>query len=102
VLNCAGYNHNWVKTYAYDEDVAPLLPAGTVIHLIGWFDNTAKNPRVVDSRNWQGYGNRSIDNMFALTSMFLRLTQEQFDAEAAARKAKPRSRGNTTTARSNG
>ena len=102
VLNCAGYNHNWVKTYAYDEDVAPLLPAGTVIHLIGWFDNTAKNPRVVDSRNWQGYGNRSIDNMFALTSMFLRLTQEQFDAEVAARRTKQRSRSNTTIARSNG
>ena len=25
-INCAGYNHNWVKIYLYDDDTAPLLP----------------------------------------------------------------------------
>jgi len=35
MLNCAGYNHNWVKVYAYEDDVAPLLPAGTILHVIG-------------------------------------------------------------------
>ena len=28
MVNCAGYNHNWVKVYTYEDDVAPLLPTG--------------------------------------------------------------------------
>ncbi len=31
MLNCSGYNHNWVKVYAYEDDVAPLLPQGTIL-----------------------------------------------------------------------
>ena len=34
MLNCAGYNHNWVKVYVYEDEAAPLLPAGTVLHLL--------------------------------------------------------------------
>src|SRR5262249_13663488 len=32
LMNCAGYNHNWVKAYVYQDDVAPLLPKDTIIH----------------------------------------------------------------------
>jgi hypothetical protein len=88
MLNCSGYNHNWVKVYAYDDDVAPLLPAGTILHIMAWYDNTAKNPRVVDPRNWKGYGNRSIDDMFAFLPRFVTLTDEQFKEEATRRQAK--------------
>ena len=35
--------HNWVKVYVYEEDAAPLLPAGTVIHLMAWYDNSTSN-----------------------------------------------------------
>jgi hypothetical protein len=95
VLNCAGYNHNWVKVYVYEDGVAPLLPAGTMLHLIAWYDNTAKNPRVVDPRNWKGYGNRSIDDMFYLLPRMIWLTEDEFAQEAAARQAKPRLGTNT-------
>src|SRR4026208_1775865 len=27
-LTCAGYDHNWVRGYAYDDDYAPLPRAG--------------------------------------------------------------------------
>ena len=47
-LSCAGYNHNWVRVYVYEDDVAPLLPAGTILQVIGWYDNSAKNPRNPD------------------------------------------------------
>jgi hypothetical protein len=87
-LNCAGYNHNWVKVYSYDDDVAPLLPVGTILRVTAWYDNTAKNPRVVDPRNWKGYGNRSIDDMFLMLSRFVALTDDQFKQEVAARKLK--------------
>jgi hypothetical protein len=90
VLNCAGYNHNWVKVYAYEEDAAPLLPAGTIIHYTGWYDNTIKNPRVVDPRNWKGWGNRSIDDMFLFRPRVMLLTEEQFKEKVAEREAKRR------------
>ena len=61
VLNCAGYDHNWVKVYYYDDDSAPLLPKGTLIHITAYFDNTESNRNVVDPRNWGGWAiGRSI------------------------------------------
>ncbi len=89
-LNCAAYNHNWVKVYWYEDDAAPLLPAGTFVHVIGWYDNSTKNPRVSDPRNWKGFGSRSIDDMMFFLGRFVPLTAEQFDQEVAAREAKER------------
>ena len=37
------FDFNWHITYLYADDVAPLLPAGTVLHMIGIHDNTAAN-----------------------------------------------------------
>jgi hypothetical protein len=87
-LNCAGYNHNWVKVYHYADDAAPLLPRGTVVKVTSWYDNTANNPRVADPRNWKGWGSRSIDDMMFLLSRVIWLTDEQYAAEAAARGIK--------------
>jgi hypothetical protein len=95
MLNCAGYNHNWVKVYVYEDGAAPLLPEGTLLRVIAWYDNTAKNPRVVDPRNWKGYGNRSTDDMFLLLSRFVPLTDEQFKQEVASRQAKQRVKNTT-------
>ncbi len=85
MLNCADYNHNWVKVYVYEDDVAPLLPAGTVLHLLAWYDNSESNPRVLDPRNWKGWGNRSIDDMLYHLPRMVHLTEEQFEAEVASR-----------------
>ena len=85
MLNCADYNHNWVKVYVYEDDVAPLLPAGTVLHMLAWYDNSPSNPRVLDPRNWKGWGNRSIDDMFYHLPRMLYLTEEEFDREVTAR-----------------
>ena len=84
-LNCAGYNHNWVKVYHYEDDAAPLLPKGTVIRVTAWYDNTAGNPRVADPRNWKGWGSRSIDDMMFLLSRVVWLTDEEYEEELAAR-----------------
>ena len=63
-LTCAGYDHNWVRQYEYEDDYAPILPRGTILHIIGYMDNTPNNKNIPDPRNWQGSGNRSIANMF--------------------------------------
>ena len=85
-LTCAGYDHNWVRGYDYADDVAPLLPRGTILHIIGYMDNSPANKNVPDPRNWQGSGNRSVANMFIDLGMGLALTDEQFQAEMAKRR----------------
>ncbi len=87
-LSCAGYDHNWVRVYDYDDDYAPLLPKGTILHIVGWFDSTPANFNVTDPRNWSGSGNRSIANMFIDLGRGLALTDEQFYAEMAQRREK--------------
>jgi hypothetical protein len=86
-LSCvSNYQFGWHITYPYAEDVAPLLPAGTVIHITGWHDNTASNKYNPNPRNWVGYGQRTIDEMsFAWVSLFY-VDQDDFDQRVAARK----------------
>ncbi|HVQ15679.1 MAG TPA: cytochrome c, partial [Vicinamibacterales bacterium] len=44
VLSYVGnFNFNWMTNYIYDDDAAPLLPKGTVIHVTAWYDNTKAN-----------------------------------------------------------
>jgi hypothetical protein len=87
-INCVGYDHNWVRGYDYDDDHAPLLPKGTILHIIGYMDNSPKNKNVPDPRNWQGSGNRSVANMFIDLGNRVSLTDEQFMAEMRARREK--------------
>ena len=94
-LACAGYDHNWVRGYAFQDDYAPLLPKGTILHLIGYMDTTSANKNVADPRNWQGSGNRSVANMFIDLGMKLALTDEQFEAEMAQRRKNLKLTGNT-------
>jgi mono/diheme cytochrome c family protein len=87
-LNCAGYDHNWVKTYAYADDAAPLLPRGTILRAIAYFDNTPANRNVVDPRNWSGLGRRSMDNMLIAINQGIQLTDEEFAREVAERRTR--------------
>jgi hypothetical protein len=91
-LNCVGYDHNWVKQYLYEDDAAPLLPKGTIVHLIGFLDTTAANKNPADPRNWAGGGRRSIANMFIDLGYSVALTEEQFQAEMAKRRQKMKNR----------
>lgn len=85
-LTCVGYDHNWVKQYIYDDDYAPLLPKGTILHIIGWLDTTVTNRNVADPRNWSGGGRRSVANMFIDLGEALELTDEQFEREMGDRR----------------
>jgi hypothetical protein len=94
MLNCVGYDHNWVKQYEYDEDSAPLLPKGAIVHLIGFLDTTSANRNPVDPRNWSGSGRRSIANMFSDLGYAVSLTDDQFQAEMAKRRQILKSKNN--------
>ena len=86
-LNCAGYDHSWVRVYTYEDDAAPLLPKGTILRLVGYFNNSPSNPNVSDPRNWSGGGNRSVDQMFINLMRGVYLTDERFQEEMAQRRA---------------
>ena len=85
-LSCVGYDHNWVRGYAFEDDYQPILPKGTILHITGFMDNTDDNPNVPDARNWQGSGNRSVANMFIDLGERLFLSDEQFVEEMAQRR----------------
>lgn len=85
-LSCVGYDHNWVRGYTYADHAQPILPKGTVLHIVGYMNNTKTNPNVPDSRNWQGSGNRSVTNMFIDLGMRVALTEEQFLEEMEQRR----------------
>ena len=91
-LNCVGYDHNWVKQYVYEDDAAPLLPKGTIVHLIGFLDTTPANKNPADPRNWAGGGRRSVANMFIDLGYSVSLTEDQFQAEMAKRRKNMKSR----------
>jgi hypothetical protein len=85
-ISCSGYDHNWVRNYYFDDNHAPLLPKGTILKTSAWFDNTAKNANILDPRNHQNWGRRSINNMFMVFNYLLPLTDEQYQEELAKRR----------------
>ncbi len=85
-LSCAGYNHSWVRAYTYADHAAPLLPAGTILRVTGYFDTTPANKNVPDGRNWSGLGHRSIDQMMISLAQGAYLTDEQFAEELEQRR----------------
>ena len=64
----------------------PLLPAGTVLHFIGWHDNSANNRGNNDPDNWIGYGQRTIDDMSHAWITYYTLSDEEFKKAVADRK----------------
>jgi hypothetical protein len=87
-LSCvSNYQFGWHITYPYADEVAPLLPAGTIIHITSWHDNTAANKYNPNPKNWVGSGQRTIDEMaFAWVSLTY-LDQADFDRRVAARRS---------------
>ena len=88
-ISCVNrYNFGWQIVYNYADDVAPLLPAGTIIHVISWHDNSSRNPWNPDPRAWVGYGERTTDDMARAWLNFSSLSEEEFKAEVETRNAK--------------
>ena len=57
------FNFNWMTNYIYADDAAPVLPKGTMIHVVAWHDNTSNNKNNPDPEQWVGWGDRTVDEM---------------------------------------
>jgi hypothetical protein len=86
-LSCFNFDFAWHKVYNYADDVAPLLPAGTIFHVIGWHDNTSANRNNPDPRNWVGNGSRTSDEMGKSWTNWTYLEEEDYQRMVAEREA---------------
>jgi hypothetical protein len=88
-LSCVSkYQFAWHLVYLYAEDEQPLLPAGTILHLISWYDNSPGNKFNPDPDNLITYGQRTIDEMGGAWVSYYYLSDEEFKQQTEARKAK--------------
>jgi len=87
-ISCvSNYQFGWHITYPYADDVAPLLPAGTIVHITGWHDNSSANKWNPNPRNWVGGGSRSIDEMSFAWVTLTYLEESDYQQRVAARRA---------------
>jgi hypothetical protein len=88
MLSCVDrYKFGWHIVYNYADDVAPLLPKGTMLKVTSWHNNTASNIYNPDPSNWAGFGQRSIDDMAFAWVSYVWLDDEEFERQVAERKA---------------
>ena len=80
----------WQHSHIYEEDAAPLLPAGGVMILTQWYDNTAGNPNNPDPEQWVYRGSRTTDEMSHAWIAVTHLDQDGYDRLEAERAAKRR------------
>jgi mono/diheme cytochrome c family protein len=59
----SNWNPGWHLSHIYEDHVAPLVPAGAVLIVTKWYDNTADNKFNPDPDQWVGTGNRAADEM---------------------------------------
>jgi mono/diheme cytochrome c family protein len=79
------FNFNWHNMYIYADDAAPLLPKGTILHFVAWYDNTRNNKANPDPDQWVGWGDRTVDEMGHAWLNITYYNAEDFKAEQAKR-----------------
>jgi hypothetical protein len=85
LTNATHYEQNWQVTYKYK--VPHLFPAGTILHVVSVHDNTANNKHNPDPTAWVGWGSRTMDEMGHGWTDIAFLSDEQYKAELAKRRA---------------
>ena len=81
------FNFNWMTSYVYADDVAPLLPKGTILKVTAWHDNTAAKESNPDPSQWVGWGDRTVDEMAHAWINIVYMKDEDFKVEQEKRKA---------------
>lgn len=90
VLSSAtNWNAGWNHSHIYEDGHQPLLPAGAIMILTGWYDNTADNPRNPDPDQWVGTGQRTTDEMSHAWIAITHLDEEGYERMVAERESEP-------------
>lgn len=83
-----GFDARWHHSYLYEDDAAPLLPAGTVVILTGWYDNTVDKSTTPDPEVWYARGSRTMDEMSHAWLAVTHLDQPGYERLVAERAEK--------------
>jgi hypothetical protein len=81
------FNFNWMTTYVYADDVAPLLPKGTILKVTAWHDNTSAKKSNPDPNQWVGWGDRTVDEMAHAWINIVYMKDDDFKIEQDKRRA---------------
>jgi len=82
----SNFDFNWMTSYLYTDDAAPMLPKGTIIKVEAWHDNTAAKKSNPDPNVWVGYGDRTVDEMAHAWVNVTYMADADYKAELAARR----------------
>ena len=82
------WSATWHHSHIYNPDVAPLLPAGAILVLKQWYDNTSDNPNVTDTDQFVVWGSRTGDEMNHAWIAVTHLDNEGYEELLAERKEK--------------
>jgi len=77
----------WHHSHIYAADVAPLVPAGGVLIMKQWYDNTENNPNVIDPDMWVDGGSRTADEMSHAWIAVTHLDEEGYQELLEQRRA---------------
>ena len=91
------FKFDWHVSYEYADDVQPIVPAGTILHVISLYDNTPGNKAAADPSNWVGPGNRTIDEMGFAWIGWYDMTDAEYKKAVEARKGQKKA-GSMTAA----
>ncbi len=88
ISQISNWSATWHHSHLYEPDAAPLLPAGAVLVIKQWYDNTANNPNNPDPDQWVYGGSRTGDEMSHAWIAVTHLDDDGFEKIVAERKAK--------------
>jgi len=86
----SNWNPGWHLSHIYEDHVAPLVPAGAVLVITAWYDNSENNPYNPDPEVWVGRGSRTGDEMSHAWIAITHLDQEGYERLLAERQAQRR------------
>lgn len=86
ISQISNWSATWHHSHIYNEDVAPLIPAGAVLVLKQWYDNTADNPNNPDPDMWVTGGSRTGDEMTHAWIAVTHLDDEGFEQLVSERE----------------
>ena len=85
VSQISNWSATWHHSHLFEPHVAPLIPAGAVIILKQWYDNTANNPNNPDPDMWVMGGSRTGDEMTHAWLAITHLDEEGYNELKAQR-----------------
>src|SRR5262245_27408737 len=87
-LTCAEYTGVGPQSFAYQDDAAPLLPKGTILHLTAFLNAGAKEEarEAAPSTRRAKVADSKLSNGFLSGGVIVPLTDEEFEREMAKRR----------------